>query len=162
MRPFNLIVSCSENRVIGRDGRLPWSIPEDQHFFQEKTVGEIVLMGRVCFDTWPGATQQGRQPVIVTHQPLPAGRPAQAAPTLAEALALAEALPGQIYICGGEQIYRETIAMPAATRLYLTLVHAQVEGDRHFPEWREAFPRELARREGADATWRYTFLTLGR
>ena len=162
MRPFNLIVSCSENRVIGCQGQLPWSIPEDQRFFQEQTAGEIVLLGRVCFDTWPGATRDGRRAVVVTRQPLPAGRSAQAAPSLAAALDLAAALPGEIYICGGEQLSRESLAMAAATRLYLTLVHAEVAGDRYFPEWRQAFPRELARREGADASWRYTFLTLAR
>jgi dihydrofolate reductase len=160
MRPFNLIVSCSENRVIGRHGRLPWSIPEDQEFFHAETAGQIVVMGRICFETWPGALRDGRRPVVVSHHPVAA--PVPTVPSLPAALAAAQGLAGRIYICGGEQIYREAMALPEAARLYLTLVHAEVEGDRYFPDWRQAFPREITRRDGADANWRYTFLQLER
>lgn len=160
MRPFNLIVSCSENRAIGRNGKLPWSIPEDQKFFREKTAGQIVVLGRICFETWPGATKERRRPIVVTHSPVAARENAPAAPSLPAALAIAEKLPGEIFICGGERIYREAIVLPEAARLYLTLVHADVGGDRFFPDWRSIFTREVARRESSDANWRYTFLTL--
>ena len=161
-RVLNLIVSCAENRVIGRDGKLPWSIPEDWIFFQKQTAGEIVVMGRVCFDTWPGAIRDGRKAVVVSHQPIVAPGAVATAPSLPEALERAEALPGEIYICGGQQIYAEAIARPGPQRLFLTLVHAEVPGDRFFPEWRKFPWRETGRREGADANWRYTFLTLER
>ena len=82
------------------------------------------------------------------------------APSLPAALAAAEALPGDIYVCGGQRIYEEAIALPRPRRLYVTLVHAEVAGDRFFPEWRDGSWRETARRDGADATWRYSFLTL--
>ena len=59
-KPLHVIVACSENRVIGRDGRLPWKIPEDFAFLQTKTAGQIVILGRICFQTWPGAVGQGR------------------------------------------------------------------------------------------------------
>ena len=162
MRPLNLIVSCSENRTIGRNGRMPWQIPEDQAFFHARTAGQIVVLGRVCFDTWPQAVTEGRRPVVVTGHPLASGSPALAAGSLPVALDLAESLSGEIYICGGQRIYEEAMALPQTAKLYLTLVHARVPGDRFFPEWRQAFPRELARREGADARWSYTFLTLAR
>ncbi|MGH7996942.1 MAG: dihydrofolate reductase [Opitutaceae bacterium] len=162
MRPFSLIVSCSENRIIGRAGRLPWSIPEDRRFFNVQTAGGIVVLGRVCFDTWPGALREGRRAVVVTSRPLATAKGLQAARSLPEALAAAEGLPGDIYVCGGQKIFEEAMPRPEARRLYLTLVHASVEGDRSFPDWRAAFPRELARRESADPNWRYTFFTLGR
>jgi dihydrofolate reductase len=162
-RPLNLIVSCAENRVIGRGGRLPWRIPEDWDFFQRQTRGQIVLLGRICFDTWPGAQRDGRRAVVVTGHPLPPeARAAAAAETFPAALAAAEALPGEIYICGGQRVYEEALALPRPLRLYLTLVHAEVPGDRFFPEWRQLAWRELARRESADANFRYTFLTLER
>jgi dihydrofolate reductase len=161
-RVLNLIVSCAENRTIGREGKLPWSIPEDWVFFQKQTAGEIVVMGRVCFDTWPGAVQGGRKAIVVTHQPMPAPGAAATASSLPAALQRAEALEGEIYICGGQQIYEEALALPGPKRLYLTLVHAEVPGDRFFPEWRNLPWRETGRREGADANWRYTFLTLER
>jgi dihydrofolate reductase len=160
MRPFNLIVSCSENRVIGRNGRLPWSIPEDRRFFETMTAGQTVVLGRICFQTWPGASRDGRRAVVITRDAGLAGPSVQTAPSLAEALTLAQSLPGEIYICGGERIYLEAMSRPEAARLYLTLIHAEVSGDRFFPDWRLRFPREIERREGADAAWRYTFLTL--
>ena len=162
MRPFHLIVSCAENRVIGRDGGLPWSIPEDQRFFREKTKGQIVVLGRICFETWPHATRDGRRPIVVTSNLGLAADPVSVCPTLPAALELASSLPGEIYVCGGERIYAEAISLPQAAWLHLTLIHAEVSGDRHFPDWRPLFPREIERRESSSAGWNYTFLTLGR
>jgi len=161
-RPFNLIVSCAENRVMGREGRLPWSIPEDQRFFRETTAGSVPILGRICFQTWPGALADGRRPVVVTSDPSLARGGAAVAPSFPAALSIAQTLPGEIFICGGERIYREAIALPEARRLYLTLVHAEVTGDRHFPEWKSIFTREISRRESSDARWRYTFFILER
>jgi len=162
MRPFNIIVSCAENRVIGRDGRLPWHIPEDHRFFHEKTSGQIAVLGRICFETWPEASQDGRRPIVVTSNSGLASDSVRVRPSLSAALDLASELPGEIYICGGERIYAEAVAHPQAARLYLTLVHATIDGDRHFPEWRSIFTREIDRREGSGAGWTYTFLTLSR
>ena len=76
------------------------------------------------------------------------------------ALAIAETLPGQIMICGGQRIYEETL--PLADRLLLTLVHAEVPGDTFFPEWRHLPWRETWKRESRDANYRYTFSILER
>ena len=86
------------------------------------------------------------------------------APSLSAALEIAETLPGEIYICGGQKIYEETLALPAsrALRLYLTLLHAEIPGDRFFPDWRQQRWTEISRRESADKNFRYTFLALDR
>ena len=157
---LNLIVACSENRVIGRDGRLPWRIPEDWKFFQDETAGQICVLGRVCFETWPGAARDGRRPIVITRKKELARDGVRVVASLAEALAVAETLPGEIHICGGQRIYEETFALNRPMRLHLTLVHAEVAGDTFFPEWRHLAWREVARRESSDANWRYTFLTL--
>ncbi|MDB6114422.1 MAG: folA, partial [Lacunisphaera sp.] len=68
-KPLNLIVACAENRVIGRDGRLPFDIPEDKAWFHAKTAGTVVVLGRICFETWPKVLADGRQPVVITSQP---------------------------------------------------------------------------------------------
>ena len=86
----------------------------------------------------------------------------QVAGSLAEALAIAEDLPGEIHICGGERIYAETLALDRPMRLHLTLVHADVPGDTYFPEWRHLAWRETSRRDSADVNYRYTFYTLER
>ena len=161
---LNLIVACAENRVIGRDGRLPWRIPEDFQFFEEETAGKICVQGRVCFQSWTRAAMDGRQPVVLTRDTSLARAGVHVVPSLAAALAVAEGLPGEIYICGGERIFEETLALAGSRpmRLHLTLVHANVPGDTLFPEWRQITWREVARRESNDANFRYTFFTLER
>lgn len=175
---LHLIVACSENRVIGRDGKLPWRIPEDLKFFHDETAGQICVLGRICYESWPRAPLDGRKPIVLASRPLThpgdhdgprrgAERgPAESTPiivrSLSEALMIAEEIPGEIYICGGERIYAETLALPRPMRLHLTLVHAEIPGDTFFPEWRHLAWRELNRRESADENFRYTFHTLER
>lgn len=161
-KPVNLIVACGENRVIGRDGQLPWRIAEDWEFFRRQTTGQIVVLGRLSFEAWKSIAAEPRHAIVVTRHPEIARDSVQTAASLAAALALAEPLSGEIYVCGGERLFAEAMALPQAQRLYLTLVHAAPAGDRFFPEWRAVFPRVLSRREGHDANYRYTFFALGR
>lgn len=160
--PLNVIVACAENRVIGRDRRLPWHIPEDLAFFHAATAGQVCVQGRVCFETWPRVHQDGRRPVVITRESALAKPGVQVAGSLDEALAIADTMPGEIYVCGGERIYGETLALDRPLRLHLTLIHAEIAGDTYFPEWRHLPWREVARRESADTNFRYTFLTLDR
>jgi dihydrofolate reductase len=122
----------------------------------------------------------GRRPVVVASRPVvhpgAAAQPRGSAnvqkervanepiivPSLTAALSAAENLPGEIYVCGGERIYAETLALARPMRLHLTLIHAEIPGDTFFPEWRHLSWRELARRESSDANFRYTFFTLER
>lgn len=161
---LHLIVACSENRVIGRNGRLPWRIPEDWAHFLRETAGQVCILGRICYETWSTARSDGRRPIVITRDQSLAQPGVQVVSSLSEAVALADTLTTDIYICGGQRIYEETFALAAAQhrplRLDLTLIHAQVEGDTYFPEWRHLPWRELARRESSDAHYRYTFLTL--
>ena len=159
---LHLQVACAENRVIGREGRLPWRIPEDLQFFHDQTAGQTVVLGRVCFETWPRVLLDGRQPVVITRNTALATDQVRVAGSLTDALAIAEDLPGEIHICGGARIYGDTLALNRPMRLHLTLVHADVPGDTYFPEWRHLAWRETSRRESADANYRYTFFTLER
>lgn len=157
---LHLIVACAENRVIGRAGRLPWRIPEDFAFFERETAGQICVLGRVCYETWSRVALDGRRPVVITRNRSLARPGVEIAGSLAEALQIAERLPGEIFICGGERIFAEALALQRPLRLHLTIVHADVPGDTFFPEWRHLAWREVARRESADKNYRYTFLTL--
>jgi dihydrofolate reductase len=159
-RPIELIVACAENRVIGRAGRLPFDIPEDKQWFHDQTANQTVVLGRICYETWPRVLQDGREPVVITSNPALAKPGVRVAANVPEALAIAQTLPGRIMVCGGQRIYEETL--PLADRILLTLVHAQVEGDTWFPEWRQLPWRETWKREGADANYRYTFSILER
>lgn len=159
---FNLIVACSENRVIGRDGRLPWRIAEDWEFFRHRTAGATVVLGRISFLSWRSVLDDERRAIVLSSTPTLAQDRVEVAHSLPVALALASAHGREIFVCGGERVFAEAIRLPTATRLYLTLIHAQVEGDRTFPEWRHEFPRVLEQRESTDANYRYTFYTLAR
>ena len=171
-KPLNLIVASAENRVIGAGRRLPFHIPEDKAWFYAKTAGTVCVLGRICYEIWPRVLLDGRQPVVITSQPdlvrtdaaqrfgPDAAARVRTAASVPEALAIAQSLPGEIMICGGQRIYEETLS--SIDRLYLTLVHAEVAGDVFMPEWRHLPWRETERRESRDANYRYTFLTLER
>ncbi len=146
---------------------MPWHLPEDLKYFHDATAGQICVLGRICYETWPRANTEGRRPIVLTSHSLIENRNAgENAPIVADsltaALTAAEELPGEIYICGGERIYGETLALAGmrALRLHLTLIHSDVPGDTFFPEWRHLAWQELSRRESADSKYRYTFLTL--
>jgi dihydrofolate reductase len=159
-KPINLIVACTENRVIGHNRRLPFAIPEDKAWFNEKTAGHVVVLGRVGFEVWPGAVTEGRTPVVITRDKSLASERVRVAASVSDALAIAQTLHGEITICGGQRVYEETL--PLAHRLFLTLVHAEKAGDTWFPEWRHLLWRETFRRESHDANYRYTFSVLER
>lgn len=159
-KPLHLIVACAENRVIGRGGRLPWHIAEDTAFFHGATAGQTVVLGRICYETWPQVRTEGRHPVVISRNAALAQPGVLVAPTLASALALADNMPGKIMICGGERIYAEALASGRPLRLHLTLIHAEITGDTFMPDWRHLPWHELARRESADANHRYTFFEL--
>lgn len=165
---IHLIVACSANRVIGRAGSLPWSIPEDTQFFKRKTLGHTVILGRDSWQDWPDAGQ-GRDVVLLTSRPaVPHQNGAAQASghfrctgSLPEAIEIGQSCQGDIYLCGGQRVYEEGL-MLATGSLFLTLIYAHVGGDRFFPEWRGQFSREISRKEGSDEAWRYAFLELGR
>ena len=159
---LHLIVACSQNRVIGRRGKLPWRIPEDLKFFHDQTAGQICILGRVCYETWPRVRDDGRKPIVITRNRTLQQPGVLVAASLAEALAIAESLPGDIYICGGQRIYEETLALAGTRplRLHLTLVHTKIAGDTFMPEWRGMPFREISRRRSADENYRYTFYEL--
>ncbi|MSU46248.1 MAG: hypothetical protein EXS42_03765 [Lacunisphaera sp.] len=159
-KPITLIVACTENRVIGRDRQLPFDIPEDKVWFHAKTAGATVVLGRICFETWPQVLADGRQPVVITRDRSLASDRVRVAVNVTEALAIAQSLPGEIMVCGGQRIYEETL--PLADRLLLTLVLTELPGDTFFPEWRQMPWRETWKREGRDANYRYTFSILER
>jgi dihydrofolate reductase len=159
---INLVVACAENRVMGRENKLPWSIPEDYKFFNDETAGKTNIMGRICYETWPRVREAGRRPIVITSDPTIERDGVRVARSVPEALQIAETMPGEIYVDGGERIFEEVLALKRPMRLHLTLVHAEVPGDRFFPEWRHLDWREVSRRESSDANYRYTFFTLER
>jgi dihydrofolate reductase len=127
-----LIVAVAENGVIGRDGKLPWRIPEDMKWFRERTQGRPLIMGRKTWESFPKRPLPGRTNIVVTRDKAYRAEGGVVVSSLDAALDVAcgEA-PEEIMVIGGAEIYRA--ALPFARRIYLTSVHGEIEGDTHFP-----------------------------
>src|SRR5690606_41415058 len=125
-----LIVAMSRNRVIGRDNAIPWHIPAELRRFKALTMGHHIVMGRRTWDSI-GRLLPGRTTVIVTRNPDLRVEGALMASSLPHALALA-AHDDEVFVIGGEEIFR--LALPLASRIYLTTVDIEVEGDTFMPE----------------------------
>lgn len=146
-----IIAAMSINGVIGRDNAIPWSIPADLARFRELTLGHTLIMGRKTFESI-GRALPGRRNIVVSRQADFAAAGVVAAGSLEEALSLASS-DGEVFICGGGEIYRQ--ALPLARRLYLTLLDCEVDGDTFFPiippeEFVEIFRERIAAAPGAN------------
>jgi dihydrofolate reductase len=127
----SLVAAVAENGVIGRDGTLPWRLPADLRFFKRLTTGHAIIMGRRTWDEIRRPLPDRRN-IVITRNPDADFPGAEPAPDLAAALALAAGDP-EVFVIGGGEIFREALRM--ADRMYLTEVHAVVEGDTWFPAW---------------------------
>jgi dihydrofolate reductase len=146
----SLIVAASENNVIGRDGGLPWRLSSDLKTFRRLTMDKPIIMGRRTYKSI-GKPLDGRDNIVVTRDPTFEVPGVSACDSVADALTLARVLAqtrgaDEIMVIGGAGIYEATLAV--ADRIYLTLVHATVEGDRTFPPldpalWRQTHEEAL-------------------
>lgn len=141
-----LIAAASENNVIGKNNTLPWRLPDDLQFFKDKTNGHPLIMGRKTFESLPGLLPNRRH-IVVTRDPHYSAEGAEVASSLDEAIMFAhkDNDAEQIFIIGGGEIYRQ--AMDTANVIYLTRVHAEVDGDVYFPEIDSAVWEEVESRE---------------
>ncbi len=130
MTEITLVAAMARNRVIGRDGGMPWHLPADLKHFKAVTMGCPIVMGRRTFESI-GRPLPGRTSIVISRSrpELPDG--ALLAGSLDEAIEQAAA--DRVMVIGGGQIYRETLGR--ADRLELTLIDAVIPGDTVFPAW---------------------------
>ena len=140
-----VIVAVAPNGVIGRDGDLPWRLPEDLKHFRRTTLGHAVVMGRATWESI-GKPLPKRRNIVVTRNRDYMADGAEVAHSLPEALALAWQSDPEPFVIGGASLYAE--ALPQATRLELTEVHEEVDGDTFFPGYDEGQFSEISRRAG--------------
>ena len=153
---ITLIAAMAENRVIGRNGAIPWHLADDLARFRAITMGHPLIMGRKTFDAI-GRPLPGRLNIVLTRNVQFAPEGVIVARSLTEALELAGAA-GEVFVCGGGEVYRE--ALPLADRIHLTLVRGPYEGDTTFPKIPDEFV-EMAREEGEGEPL-HSFLTFER
>jgi dihydrofolate reductase len=133
-----LVAAVATSGVIGRGQSLPWHLPEDLRRFKATTLGKPILMGRRTLESI-GRALPGRRNLVLTHQGTLSMPDVEPVASIAEAL---ERCAGAAQLCviGGAEVYR--LALARADELYLTRVHANIEGDTYFPpldatQWRE-------------------------
>jgi len=121
----------AENRVIGIHNTLPWRLPADLRHFRQLTTGHHVIMGRRNYESI-GKPLPDRHNIVLTRNPSYHAPGCQVKNSLGEALQDIQNDP-EIFIIGGAEIYRQALAL--ADRIYLTLVHAEINGDTFFPDF---------------------------
>jgi len=158
---ISLIVAMAQNGVIGRDNALPWRLPEDLKRFRAFTLGKPILMGRKTFESI-GRPLPGRVNLVLTRDRGWCAAGVIVVHSVEQALAQAGA-SAELVAIGGAEIYRQVL--PLARRMYLTHVHADVPGDRYFPDFD---PTQWADVECSvhpaddEHAYRVTFVTLER
>lgn len=158
---LTLVVAATDGGVIGKGGGMPWHLPADLAHFKRITMGHPVVMGRKTF-TSIGRPLPGRLNVVVTRDRTFAADGVTVVHSLDDALT-ACAGADEVMVIGGGELYRA--ALPRASRIHLTRVHAALDGDTYFPaldpaEWHASAREERA----ADDRHAHalTFLTLDR
>jgi len=125
---ITVLAAVGANLVIGRDGDMPWHLPEDLAHFKATTMGHTMVMGRRTYDAI-GRALPGRRTIVITRQEGWQAPGVEVAHSLADAFALAG--PTEVFVIGGGEVYRE--AMPFADQMMLTEIEQSPEGDVFFP-----------------------------
>jgi len=126
----SMIVAVSANNVIGANGGLPWRLVEDLRRFKKITMGKPMIMGRLTFESI-GEALPGRRSIVITRQADYKAVGCDVVATPDAALELASDAD-EVMIIGGGDVYKQLL--PMTDRIYLTRVHAEVDGDTFFPE----------------------------
>lgn len=143
MSPLVMVLALARRGALGRDGGLPWRIPEDLRHFRDVTLGHAVIMGR---RTWDEVKKPlpGRRNLVVSRNPALALEGATVCPSLDAAIAAARQTDPEPCVIGGAELYR--LALPQATRIELTEIDRDVEADTFFELDRTGFVESSRRR----------------
>jgi dihydrofolate reductase len=157
---ITIVIARARNGVIGRDGRLPWHISEDLKRFKRLTMGSAMIMGRRTFDSLPGLLP-GRRHIVLTRNREWSAPGVERVHDVAQALAAARGEP--VSVIGGADVF--DLFLPIASRIELTEVLADVEGDtliddpRDHGDWVEVARESHDAKDGQPA---FDFVTLER
>lgn len=165
---LSAIAAMAQNRVIGKNNKLPWHLPEDLKFFKEKTKGRVLIMGRKTFESL-GKPLPNRFHIVITRQESYKFEDpnVQVVHDLKTAVELAHMLTtkykakfgDEVFVCGGGEIYKESLDV--VDRIYLTVIEHDVEGDAQFPEFSEN-DFNLSHKDARTEPFAYSFRTYSR
>ncbi len=141
---ISLLVAYAHGRVIGKDGKIPWRLPNDSRYIKRTTTGHTVVMGRTTFESIGRPLPNRRNVVLTRHNTLTIPG-VEVVHSVEEVLALNDGLD-DLFVLGGENVYRQFL--PLADRLYITEIDYKTEGDTFFPEWDRSAFRLISMQEG--------------
>ncbi len=127
---ISIIVAMAKNRVIGKNGQLPWELSSDLLRFKQLTMGHTLLMGRRTFESI-GQPLPGRRTIVLSRDPEYSAAGCDVSSDIKLGLLLADSAT-DLFICGGAEIYRQAFSL--VERIYLTELEDEIEGDVFFPE----------------------------
>lgn len=145
MKPLAIVVAVAERGVIGNAGGLPWRIPEDLKHFKSVTMNHAMIMGRKTHESI-GKALPGRRNIVVSRQLRLEIPGCEVAETFEHALMMARTNDEEPRVIGGASIY--ALALPIATKIFLTEIHRDVPGDTFFPTFDRSGWTETERRKG--------------
>ena len=152
-----IIAAMSENRVIGKDGKVPWRIPEDMKHFRELTTPHPIIMGRKTFESI-GRPLPGRTNIVITRDESLYVNGCVVVHSLDAAIETAQLIDKErVFVMGGGQVYDQAIVI--ANRLFLTVLDSDFEGDTYFPDYSE-FNKVIACQNGESDKYKYKFWEL--
>ncbi len=161
------IVAAAENGVIGKDNDMPWKISSDLQYFKKVTMHKPVIMGRKTFDSI-GKPLPGRTNIVITRdtnftaEGVITAHSVEMALDVAKSMAEAKGLK-EVMVIGGAQIY--ALCLPETGRLYLTRIHAEIDGDTYYPDLNPDEWQDLDREDhvaGEKDSHDHSFLVLDR
>ena len=138
-----IIVATDEQGLIGKDNDLPWKLSADLQYFRRVTMGKPIIMGRSTHDSI-GRALPGRKNIVVTKNTDFNAEGCTVVHSVAEAIEVCDSAE-EVMVMGGASLYEQFL--PQAERLYLTQVHASLEGDTWFPDWQLSDWLEVSREE---------------
>nr|AIA18272.1 Dihydrofolate reductase [uncultured bacterium] len=145
---ISIIVAASENNIIGRNNDLPWHLPADMKYFKDTTMGHCVVMGRKNFESIPPKYSPlvGRTNIVITRQKDYNANGAIVVNSIQEAIDFSRNQnETECFITGGGEIFKQSIRL--CNRIYLTRIHAVIEGDIYFPELNKEEWKEVSRKD---------------
>lgn len=155
-----IISATSENNVIGKDNDLPWYLPADLTHFKNLTSGKHIVMGRKTYES-VGRPLPNRTNIVVSRNPDFIAAGCETASSLSDAI---KKTGGKdLFVCGGSEIYKQ--ALEVADIMYLTRIHAVVEGDTYFPDFNDSLWTIVERKDflpDDKNKYSYSFITYKR
>lgn len=164
---ISIIVAYSKNRVIGKNGKIPWNIKADMQHFKNLTTGNVLIMGRNTFEEI-GHPLSNRYTIIVSSSKNFDSENSKTVHSFEDALIEAKKIVLEnlayigknIFVCGGQRIYKS--AIPFTEKLYVTEIDAEIEGDAYFPEFDDSQFKLVSKVSEQDSNFSFSFLEYNR